>query len=117
MLIYASVIFHKFRKGDLTPGGKGGDGYLPTVNPAVHPGGFYAAEDTAYASQAYAAQAQPSGQKYPASPYSVGVTAVDNSAPAYTAPANTQYSKPTAYDAPVHGGQQPQGYELESRHP
>ena len=106
MLIYASVIFHRFRRGDLNPGAKG-DGYIQTANPAT---GFYA-EDTTYASQAYVTQAQPSGQKYPASPYSIGVTPVDN-ASAYAAPANP---KPTYYDAPAHGGQQPQGYELESR--
>ncbi|KAK1782255.1 hypothetical protein QBC45DRAFT_8683 [Copromyces sp. CBS 386.78] len=112
MLIYASVIFHRFRKVDLNPGAKG-DGYVQAVNPAISTG-FYA-EDTTYASQAYASQAQPSAQKYPASPYSVGVTPVDNNAAAYGAPA-TQYPKTTYYDAPVHGGQ-PQGYELESRNP
>ncbi|KAK3347889.1 hypothetical protein B0H65DRAFT_423277 [Neurospora tetraspora] len=108
MLIYASVIYHRFRKGDLNPGA-GADGYVKAANPAISHG-FYA-EDTAYASQAYATQVQPSAQKYPASPYSVGVTPVDNAS--YAA---TQYPKPTYYDAPVHGGQQ-QGYELESRNP
>ncbi|KAK3485584.1 uncharacterized protein B0T23DRAFT_50720 [Neurospora hispaniola] len=106
MLIYASIIYHRFRKGDLNPGA-GGNGYVKAVNPAINQG-FYA-EDTAYASQAYAIQAEPSAQKYPASPYSVGVAPVE-------AAATTQYPKPTFYDAPAQGGQH-HGYELESRNP
>ncbi|KAK3391406.1 hypothetical protein B0T20DRAFT_78471 [Sordaria brevicollis] len=113
MLIYASVIFHQFRKGNLSPGGIiAGDGYVKTVNPAAGGplgGGVYATGDTSYASQSYAAQAEPSAQKY-SSPYSVGVTPVDNAS-------NYASSAAPPYDAPAHGRQQQQGYELESRHP
>ncbi|VBB81089.1 Putative protein of unknown function [Podospora comata] len=92
LLVYASIIFHQYRKGSLGDGSGGNRGtYVPASNPAAVPFNQTAGVDTAYAPQTTGY-----GQDYP-----------------------QEYQKPAFYDqqAANQAGYAGQGYEPYSGQP